>query len=243
MELFDRLWDEHELKLEITEQFSKFNEAKWSLNAGISSDMVGMTPEDFARSTQGFVYQAAWNCATNQEKDKYTAIVNIAKEYNIRTALDYGCGIGSGVISLALTSIGVLGAEVNLPCIEVLASRIERFGLSDWAKVWDLYKLPQTVETSKIAGDLDMVICTEVFEHLEDPHSTAERLVSMIKPGGVAIFSWSFVPMVGHLPQHFHLQAPHPDQLLTMGFGKFVQELGMELKGYSWFNNMIWEKK
>jgi len=158
--------------------------------------------------------------------------------------LDYGCGIGSGVTTLALKEIFVVGAEVNKHCLEFLGARIERFELQT-AGVWDLYEGPPIEE----AGSFDMVVCTEVFEHVEDPHGHARLLLNnLLKPGGVAVLSWSFQAMgdklLGHLPQHFHLQAPHPDDLLTMGFGKFLQDdLGMKFEGYSWFNNMIWRRE
>lgn len=238
MDVFDQLWDESYLRKEVLDYFGEFDEDRWILNAGLIADEVGLT--NFTRDTPGYVYQAAWNAATNAEKDKYTAIRSVATERELGRILDYGCGIGSGVITLALAGKYVIGAEVNKHCLEFLGKRIRRFGLQQKAVMLDLHTGPTVEDISPFS----MVVCTEVFEHLQDPHNVARELIGSLKVGGTAILSWSFVPMPGHLPQHFHLQAPHPDDLLTMGFGKFLQDdLGMEFEGYSWFNNMIWRKE
>lgn len=233
---FEQLWSGWHLRREIGSLFGSFDKSRWSLEAEIDEEAQHLTWDELNRNTEGFVYQLAWNSAINSEKAKYTAIRDIALTRGCKTALDYGCGIGNGVVTLALAGIDIVGAEVNSPCLNFLQARIDRFNLQN-ARIWDL-------EWGDMTGQFNLIICTEVFEHVKDPHKLAKKLVGLLDPQGVAILSWSFVPMTGHLPEHFHLQAPHPDQLLTMGFGKFMQdELEMSFKKYSWFNNMIWEKR
>jgi len=50
-------------------------------------------------------------------------------------------------------------------------------------------------------GSLDVILCLDVFEHLIDPWSTANRLAALLRPGGSLIAS---IPNV----QHFRVAIP-----------------------------------
>lgn len=243
-EEYAKLWDTKYLQEEIKDLFGEFDPMRWSLDAQMEDRFKewiadGKPASDFYVNEVGMVYQSFWNQATNDERNKYLAMLKWALENNARTALDLGCGVGMGPVTLAMGGLEkVYGIEVCEPCMAVLRSRRERLGLDNLVVVkatakgrWDWRKLR-----------VDLAICTEVLEHVEDPEALARELYEVINPGGAIICSWSFVDMPTHLPQHFYLQARHPDTLLTEGFGVIMQEIGFEFLRYSWFNNMIWTK-
>jgi len=51
-------------------------------------------------------------------------------------------------------------------------------------------------------GSLDIVICTEVLEHVSNPFSAVSEILRMLKPGGLAYFS---------APFNFRIHGPLPD--------------------------------
>lgn len=242
LDTFEQLWDEASLRAEVEDFFKEFDDSKWSLDGGMNKPFrehleAGLPTVDFYRDAEGYIYQSAWNCATNDERSKYIAIRDFAISHGYTSAIDIGCGIGSGVVTLALAGLEkVVGVDICKPNLKFLEARAKRFGL-DNIKTVDIY--PDKFTRHKA----DLVICTEVFEHVDDPIEFAKKIHGLIKPGGAMIASWSFVDMVGHLPQHFHLAARHPDTWQTEGFGLIlINEVGFKFDSWTWFNNTAWMK-
>lgn len=244
------LFDEAQLKQEIAKTLGKFDPMRWSLDAKMNDSFdalvaAGKPYEDHYRDEEGYIYQSCWNCATNSESDKYTAIRNLALEHNYRSALDYGCAVGTGIVMLALEGLRVIGADICRPSLRFLQARLDRFELNDAAKVLDLND-----DSILRHGKFDLVVCTEVFEHVFDPIELAWKLADITNIGGRLVLSWSFVDMTAHVKENFYLNTPHPDQLETAGFGKILKdEVGLKLdrnygggSGYLWFNNSVWIK-
>lgn len=239
---FEQLWDEDSLRAEIEEFFGEFDPVRWSLGGGMVKPFEahlesGEDPVEFYRDEIGYVYQSGWNCATNDERSKYAVMRDYALAHGYTSAIDVGCGSGSGVIALALAGLEkVVAMDVCKPSLDFVKARAKRFGL-DNVKFVDLYPTKWTRHKA------DLVICTEVFEHVVDPIALAHKIFKMVNPGGAMIASWSFVDMVGHLPQHFHLAARHPDQWQTEGFGLIlIDEVGFVFDKWTWFNNTAWKK-
>lgn len=248
-QLFRNLWNEDNLKAEVTEFFGEFDPLKWSLDAGTHIRFeeyrkAGKSVEDYYRDEVGFVYQSAWNCATNDERTKYMSMLQFALENRLMEALDYGCGIGSGVFTLALGGLTyVTAADICKPNLDFVNYRLKKYSEQTEIDLATIIKIKDLANSKSIRKKYDLIVCTEVFEHVDDPKGLAESLNGYLKPGGYAIYSWSFVPMPTHLEEHFHLQATHPDKVTTEGFGSYLtEELGMQFIKWSWFNNMIWRK-
>lgn len=245
---FEQLWDAEFLQQEIVEFFGKFDESLWGrhethnmLKVAFAEHLESGEPiEDFYRHLDINIHRSVWNCGANDERRKYLAMRIYAQKHNYRTAMDYGCGIGSGVITLALAGLDkVVGTEICLPNMEFLKARVDRFGLEN-VKIVDVYK-------KSTRHMVDLLICTEVLEHVEDPISFIEKLDKRVKPGGSMILSWSFVPTPTHLSQHFDsgFQHSHPDTITIEGFGKIamIDLLGYEFQYGTWFNNTAWIKR
>lgn len=85
---------------------------------------------------------------------------------NIKSALEFGCGSGP-----------------------VLAELLRRKGLE--VDQYDLYYFPKKVYESK---SYDLITSTEVFEHLQDPITVLETLVSSLNTNGYIVLMTKFPP-------------------------------------------------
>lgn len=240
------LWNKEALIKEIIDYTGEFLPEYWSLDAGMDKEFEqhlkdGKDPAEFYYDNWQYVYQSCWNAATNDERSKYEAIADFAISEGLNSVLDYGCNIGSGVITCGLAGLySVMGADICRPAIKFLNERIAKSGYSNMKTV-DLRGLSDLAIDSIMDGK-EYIVCTEVLEHVSDPIELIKNIRDWLIPRGYITISWSFVPMTAHLPQHFHLNTPHPDKLLTEGFGKVVLETGFEYIGNFWFNNYTFRK-
>ena len=71
---------------------------------------------------------------------------------------------------------------------------------------WDTSKIDIVSDITEIPvkdGEFDVVLCSEVFEHLPDPVSALKELVRVTKPGGKLIFTAPFCSLTHFAPYHF----------------------------------------
>jgi 2-polyprenyl-3-methyl-5-hydroxy-6-metoxy-1,4-benzoquinol methylase len=107
-------------------------------------------------------------------------------------ALDVGCSVG--VYSVVLSELGfgsVVGIDADEGAISVAR---ERFG--DCAR----FEVRRAEDLDR-GRTFDLVLCTEVLEHTEDPAAALGSIAHAVAPGGVAVLSapnalsWPFVAM------------------------------------------------
>lgn len=89
---------------------------------------------------------------------------------------------------------------------------------------------------SQLSGNYDLLIATDVFEHVADPIALVEATASHLKLGGKYLIANCFYPVVlCHLPQTFHFRYSWNEVLAALGLkpGKqiaygyeFTKELG-----------------
>ncbi|MZG30523.1 MAG: class I SAM-dependent methyltransferase [Nitrospinae bacterium] len=91
--------------------------------------------------------------------------INILKDYDIQSALDYGCGYEP-----------------------VLKTLLEKEGIHTTG--YDPNFFPDTC----LDSFYDLVISTETFEHLRNPAEELERVSSKVKPGGYLAIMTRFYP-------------------------------------------------
>jgi SAM-dependent methyltransferase len=71
---------------------------------------------------------------------------------------------------------------------------------------WDTRKIDIVSDISQIpVGDqsFDIVLCTEVLEHVPDPVSAVKELCRIVKPGGEMIITAPFASLTHFAPYHF----------------------------------------
>jgi len=89
--------------------------------------------------------------------------------------LDVGCG--NGAISFPLAALGceVVGADIDPASI-------------DWCARHNTYERATFVLTSEtlreVSGSFDLIVCSEVLEHLYEPHSLVAAMSDKLAPSG-----------------------------------------------------------
>jgi len=74
-------------------------------------------------------------------------------------------------------------------------------------------------------GIFDSIICTQVFEHLSHPHIAAKSLYSMMKPGGVLLFTVPFINNIHYSPTDFYRFTPYGCRLILEEVGFVINEI------------------
>ncbi len=71
---------------------------------------------------------------------------------------------------------------------------------------------------AELTGDYDILIATDVFEHVPDPLALVERTARHLRPGGQNLIANCFWPVIRcHLPQTFHFRYTWDSALAAMG--------------------------
>jgi SAM-dependent methyltransferase len=102
-----------------------------------------------------------------------------------RRLLDVGCGQGELLRDLA----------IRFPRAWVAGGDVSRRSLEDSRRVSpgaDLFVLSLADDAfsrrhASLLASFDLVVCSEVFEHIADDHAAARRLVELVAPSGVAV--------------------------------------------------------
>jgi ubiquinone biosynthesis O-methyltransferase len=90
--------------------------------------------------------------------------------------LDVGCGVGSLSLYLAKQGATVTGVDVSKRAIKIAEQARKYNGLKKLT-----FKHQQLKDVS---GKFDLIICTEVIEHIPDDTAFAKQLFVKLKPGG-----------------------------------------------------------
>jgi SAM-dependent methyltransferase len=114
---------------------------------------------------------------------------------------DIGCGGGRYLIDfLAPRSAAAVGVEYNQSHIDLARKRIARAGLSHRIKINQGSAEELPLEDSSI----DLVLCTQVLEHLPSPAKGVAEISRILRPQGRAILSIPIPPDPLPNPEHLH---------------------------------------
>ena len=135
-----------------------------------------------------------WNSADATQDHAYTfpAIASLLPSSSGRgmSILDAGCGNGNIAGRLAALGYQVVGIDLSEDGIEIAkkAHPKARFAV---ASVYD--------DLSSIVEPVDIVVSSEVIEHLYYPQRYLKNMASLIKPGGVIILNTPYHGYVKNL--------------------------------------------
>lgn len=123
-----------------------------------------------------------------QHRQRIDNIKNILDRLGIASndrILDVGCGSGIYLTLMAERSKNVVGVELSKEGIERSQVIFDEMGLKDRIHILrgDAMNLPFQ------GGSFDVVLCTEVLEHLPDPSKGALEIQRVLKKGGMALIS------------------------------------------------------
>ena len=100
------------------------------------------------------------------------------------TILDIGCGVGTVDIYLASRGYKVMGIDISTNAISIARKNALNLGVSGNVKFKTI-----NFNNMSIKGMFDVVICSEVLEHLKDDKSTVDKIRKHLKSGGIVIAS------------------------------------------------------
>lgn len=124
--------------------------------------------------------------------------------------LDFGGGFGTLARLLASA----------LPCAEVAICEPypPRHGIESCQQFTNIRFIPELTSQS-----VDVLVSTDVLEHVPDPLALLAAMVDTVRPGGHLLIANCFYPVIAcHLPCTFHLR---------YSFDAFCQALGLEVIG------------
>jgi ubiquinone/menaquinone biosynthesis C-methylase UbiE len=156
--------------------------------------------------------------------------------------LDAGCGDGRYLVALAARPDRpqrVAGVDISERILDVARAATERAGLTAELRRANLEALPFA------DGSFDLVLCTQVIEHLLDPALGLRELARVLAPGGMLVVSTDhdralvtrvlnapragIVKVLGWTHRNFPVEFPHASFPLE-GFAQLVEEAGLSVE-------------
>ena len=130
--------------------------------------------------------------------------------------LEYGCGVSTHGIACAQRGCEVHAVDISEAMINVSKKRYE------------LRSLPVTIINSdEILADnsYDIILCTDVLEHVPDPVSLLNKFVKCMKIGGIAHLHCSSMKNYnkGHLPEAIDMWFSEGVKILREKFEKISE--------------------
>lgn len=157
-------------------------------------------------------------------------MLKIVKELNITTILDVGCGEGFTLQKLKDTGIGqkLEGIEYDTFAIDIGKKLHPKIAI----KKGDIYKLPY------IDSTWDLIICTEVFEHLQHTQQALKEVVRVTKKYCLlSVPHEPFFMLVDYARGKTPQSIGHINHWSRNGFKRFVEK---EFKVQAIYNPFPW---
>ena len=160
----------------------------------------------------------------DQGPQNYVCALLVAQQLNARTYMDYGSGVGSGGLLFTQAGFQATLCDISTPLLKFARWRFAQRGLE--AKFTDLKESTPT-------GQVDIITCFEVLEHVRDPLALLRKLHRYLNAGGLLIVTAPFWkdeerPMhIVHdirLTQRFRAQGYQIRRDLKAQFSSFVHE-------------------
>lgn len=129
---------------------------------------------------------------------------NLVAQSGAQTAYEVGCGEGHLSIRLASRGLSVVGCDIDSVIVEQALENAKVAGVEVSFSNSSIYDLE-----TKIIGNPDLVICCEVFEHLEEPQNALDVIVNVA-------------------PYYVLVSVPREPiwRILNMARGKYLSDLG-----------------
>ena len=154
------------------------------------------------------------------------ALINLIRPTKSAKILDVGCGEGFVLVTLARNKIGKAyeGIDNSKEAIRLGKKMYPTLNI----KIADIYDLPYK------DNSFDLLICTEVLEHLEDPKKALSELRRVTKKYlAISVPNEPFFIMAnfirGKYLRHFGNHPEHINHWTFPGFKKFLRKNGFKI--------------
>lgn len=116
----------------------------------------------------------------------YRHIINFVDKYSVGKGevLDIGCGVGTLCFYIASKGRHVLGVDISSRAIRVCQESSRKLALAKLTK-FEVINFPKEA----ISGKFDLVILTEVVEHLPNDKLALKKIFALLDRGGIAIIT------------------------------------------------------
>ncbi len=141
--------------------------------------------------------------------------------------LDIGCGTGTMSFYFSGRGIDTIGIDVSKNAIEIAKRNAKKLGLSAKTKFF-VADFPK----SKPSGQFDLIICTEVLEHLKDDSKAISEIHDLLKKGGMVLFSSPLNTSVLYrlnLTTFFDKDVGHLRRYDEMEFIRIIKKSGLDI--------------
>ncbi len=101
-----------------------------------------------------------------------------------KKVLDIGCGVGTVSLYLASKGSKVLGVDISKRAIDTAISSAEFLSLNNNARF-----VSGKFQTIKVKGKYDLILMTEVLEHLKDDRKVLNYVKNYLKDDGLLLLS------------------------------------------------------
>ena len=133
-------------------------------------------------------------------------LARLDREGRARSILDIGCGNAEllRLIDAAFPGRALAGVDLSAVVVEQNARALPhvRFSVCD-------------ITRDALPGPVDVVVCSEVLEHLDDPAAALARIADALEPGGHAILTTP-TGKVHTTERHFgHVRHPRAEELVA----------------------------
>lgn len=152
------------------------------------SDMVGLYSDYRYLNVPAYLRTLMF---TSVER-RHPELFGLLRSTQGKRCLDFGSGVGTHAIALSESGNDVTMLDVRGPLSRFAEKRFERRGLA--------YAFVSHTEPL-LENSFDVVVCTDVLEHVNSPVQEFRRIISCLRPGGVMHLQVS--DMVKHSSGHF----------------------------------------
>jgi SAM-dependent methyltransferase len=147
-------------------------------------------------------------------------VLDLLRRQEFSSLLDVGCGPAEMLLFLARR----LPSHVQLTGVDFAPDVIER----NRREFPDLRFAVLDIERGALPDQFDVVVCSEVIEHLEHQREAIRHLSSMVKPGGALLITCPTGPIFKTEQYFGHVRHPLPVDL-----DRWTGENGLRLEALS----------
>lgn len=144
-------------------------------------------------------------------------IVEVVQPLGPKTILDAGCGEGylSRVLLDHLPGVEVVGVDLSEAAVEQARLRCPE-GTFEVGSVESLRELGRR---------FDLVVCSEVLEHVDDPRAVVQTLAALASPHALLTVPWEPWFQLANFARGKYLSSwgNHPEHIHRWSKGAFVQ--------------------
>jgi 2-polyprenyl-3-methyl-5-hydroxy-6-metoxy-1,4-benzoquinol methylase len=165
----------------------------------------------------GYLRTLMKTSVTSRGKD----LINLLKTTKNKNCLDYGCGVGTHSIALLENQNKVSVVDVKGPLINCALERIKRRNFKVEKSYYSEEPLPYNY--------FDLIICTDVLEHVADPIYVLGKMTRSLQRGGRMYLRVSTMikPSSGHFPRSINMWKAESPKYLESHYkkvGSFLYE-------------------